>query len=79
MAPYKSYNFTYYDLAMIGLESFMVQSMIGLESYCEYDGRVLLTLFCMGGDPGMNISELKQIFWIFSKAVPLQFGVLCGL
>ena len=33
MAPYKSYKFPYYDLAMIGLESYMVQSMIGLESY----------------------------------------------
>ena len=34
MAPYKSYKFPYYDLAMMGLESYMVQSMIGLlESY----------------------------------------------
>ena len=33
MAPYKSYKFPYYDFAMIGLESYMVQSMIGLESY----------------------------------------------
>ena len=40
MVPYKAYKFPYYDLAMIGLESYMVQSMISLESYCEYDGRV---------------------------------------
>ena len=33
MAPYRTYKFPYYDLAMIGVESYMAQSMIGLESY----------------------------------------------
>ena len=32
MAPYKSYKFTYYDLAMIGLESYMVHSMVRLKA-----------------------------------------------
>ena len=31
MAPYKSYKFRYYDFAMIGLESYMVQSMVSLK------------------------------------------------
>ena len=33
MAPYKLYKFCYYDLAMIGLEAYIVQSMIGLEAF----------------------------------------------
>ena len=42
--------------AWSGNTGFNVQSIISLDSYCEYDGRVWLTCFCMGGKPGYLVS-----------------------
>ena len=46
----------------------MVQSMVSLESYCEYDGRVWWTCFCMGGKPGkFEISNVVHCLlqWVY--------------
>ena len=67
MASYKSCKFPYYDLAMIGLESYMVQSMIGLESYMVQS---MIDLFLYGREIREHIGTYILTCFREKSAVP---------
>ena len=62
-------NIFFYDLNMINLESYMVQSMVSLEPK-TFMVQSIINLFLYGGNPGFEeqLHNLKKCFGLFQRS-----------